>query len=38
VAGLLAGPAPQAAFPDWVEQRRLHQGLRNEVTLVLIAP
>ena len=28
IAGLLSGPAPQAAFPGWVEKRR-QQGLRQ---------
>ena len=38
IAGLLSGPAPRAAFPDWVEKRR-RQGLRNDdVTLAVIDP
>jgi serine/threonine protein phosphatase PrpC len=34
---LLVQAAPQEAFPDWVEERRQHEGLRNDdVTLVII--
>ena len=38
IAGVLAEPDPQAAFPGWVETRRA-AGLRNDdVTLLVIDP
>jgi hypothetical protein len=37
VAGLLAEPDAQAAFPGWAEERRREHGLRNDdVTLLVI--
>jgi hypothetical protein len=37
IDGLLAEPEPQAAFTDWIGQRRDHEALRNDdVTLAVI--